>query len=121
LIYRYRYRSWRPQTTLCSTIDVSDPAPGTYYITVTGKTPTDEGVFGLRWDLWVTSDPPTYIAPSPLASFTPAATLSPEHHSLVVEHGPSSGAGGPDGVMGGTLTFAAVGAAMAAAAAAPAR
>jgi hypothetical protein len=31
-----------------------------------------------------------------------------------------SGAGGPDGVMGGTLTFAAVGAAMAAAAAAPA-
>jgi hypothetical protein len=111
----------RLQATLCSTIDVVDPAPGTYYITVTGRTATDEGSFGLRWDIWTSSQPPAYAAPSPLASFTPAATLSPEHHGLAVVQGPSSGATDPDGSVSGALTFAAVGAAMAAAAAAPAR
>jgi hypothetical protein len=93
-----------PQTTLCSTIDVSYPMPGTYYITVTGKTATDEGVFGLRWDTFL-GDPPTY---SPLPSFTPAPSLSPEHHFIFpVTSGAETAEVG--------LAFAAVGAAMAAA------
>jgi hypothetical protein len=93
------------QTTLCSTIDVNYPAPGTYYITVTGKTATDEGAFGLRWDTFL-GDPATY---TPMPSFTPAPSLSPEHHWIY----PVTTSGAETAEVG--IAFAAVGAAMAAA------
>jgi hypothetical protein len=95
------------QTTLCSTIDVTYPTPGEYYITVTGKASTDEGVFGLRWDTFL-GEMPSF---SPLPSFTPAASLSPVHsyHGYPVSSGADAQA--PDVAQG--VAFVAVGAAVA--------
>jgi hypothetical protein len=58
----------------CSTIDVPNPAPGGYFVTVTGVAATDEGAYGLQWAT-LFGQLSTYD-PFPLPSFTPAATLS---------------------------------------------
>jgi len=90
-----------PFASLCSTVDIAFPTESTYYVTVTGKAVTDEGTFGLSWEVF------TGVVPSPFATGTLSAATTP---SPVKAIDVTSGA---EGSGGASIAFVAIAAGMA--------